>query len=103
MKGKILLVIGVIFGLALCYTYSFAIMTDADNVKKVHEVTTVACTVCHVEGNFKELNSYGKDYKEAGRNEDAAKAIADKDSDGDEVKNADEIKAGTSPGDAASK
>jgi hypothetical protein len=49
-----------------------------------------------------ELNAYGKDLKESGKPADFAKVEA-KDSDGDGVKNADEIKAGTNPGDAASK
>jgi hypothetical protein len=64
------------------------------------------CATCHTKGMPKkddaELNAYGKDLKESGKPADFAKVEA-KDSDGDGVKNADEIKAGTNPGDAASK
>ena len=49
-----------------------------------------------------ELNAFGKDLKETGKPVDYSKVEA-KDSDGDGVKNVDEIKAGTNPGDAASK
>ncbi len=96
--GVFVLVVGAIF-----VSTSFAAMPDANNVKGVYEGATVGCTVCHAEGNFKELNSYGTAYKDAGRNVDAVKAIDQSDSDGDGVANSDEIKAGTCPGDAASK
>jgi len=82
---------------------SYAAMPDAANVKEVHKDTTVGCTVCHPEGNFKNLNSYGKAYKDAGRDVDAVKSIDNADSDGDTITNADEIDAGTNPGDASSK
>lgn len=84
-------------------TYSFAAMSDGENVQKVHSDATVGCTVCHPQGNFKDLNEYGKVYKDQGRSVEAVKAIDASDSDGDGVTNADEIKAGTNPGDAASK
>ncbi|MFH1093473.1 MAG: hypothetical protein V1739_04865 [Candidatus Omnitrophota bacterium] len=83
--------------------YSFANMTDAKNVQKVHADATVGCTVCHPQGNFKDLNAYGKAYRNAGRSVEAVKAIDEKDSDADTVTNADEINAGTNPGDATSK
>ena len=64
------------------------------------------CSTCHTKPMPKkddaDLNTYGKDLKETGKPIDFAKVEA-KDSDGDGVKNADEIKAGTNPGDAASK
>ncbi len=84
-------------------TYSFAAMSDGKNIQKVHTDATVGCTVCHPQGNFKSLNEYGTAYKEAGRSVDAVKAIDAADSDADGVANADEIKAGTNPGDASSK
>ncbi|MBU1045365.1 MAG: thrombospondin type 3 repeat-containing protein [Candidatus Omnitrophica bacterium] len=87
---------------AICISTSFAAMPDANNVKQVHEGATVGCTVCHPEGNFKELNSYGNAYNDAGRSVDAVKAIDGADSDEDGVSNYDEIKAGTNPGDAES-
>ena len=87
----------------ICVSTSFAAMPDANNVKEVYEGVTVGCTVCHPEGNFKELNSYGKAYNNSGRNVDAVKAIDAVDSDQDGVANYDEIKAGTNPGDDTSK
>ena len=83
--------------------YSFAAISDAKNVQTVYDQATVGCTVCHPQGNFKELNEYGKAYKDAGRSVEAVKAIDASDSDADGVTNSDEIKAGTNPGDAASK
>ncbi len=69
------------------------------------------CTTCHTAAMPKkdswDLNAYGKDLKEKAL--DAAKKTYDfkkveaLDSDGDGVKNIDEIKAGTNPGDKASK
>jgi thrombospondin type 3 repeat protein len=64
------------------------------------------CSTCHVKPMPKkgdeELNAYGKDLKATGKTIDFA-AVEAKDSDGDGVKNGDEIKAGTNPGDPASK
>ena len=61
------------------------------------------CSTCHTKAMPKkgeaDLNAYGKDL---GKEMDFAGAEA-KDSDGDGVKNGDEIKAGTNPGDPASK
>jgi hypothetical protein len=61
------------------------------------------CGTCHTKAMPKkgeaDLNAYGKDL---GKEMDLAGAEA-KDSDGDGVKNVDEIKAGTNPGDSASK
>ena len=64
------------------------------------------CSTCHTKAMPKkgeaDLNAYGKDLKETGKPADLAKVEA-KDSDADGVKNLDEIKAGTNPGDPASK
>jgi hypothetical protein len=64
------------------------------------------CSTCHAKPMPKkddaELNAFGKDLKETGKPADYSKVEA-KDSDGDGVKNIDEIKAGTNPGDASSK
>lgn len=95
-------VLALVLGM-VCVSVVFAAMSDGNNVKEVHEGVTVGCTACHPEGNFKEVNSYGKAYNDAGRNVDAVKAIDALDSDEDGVVNADEIKAGTNPGDATSK
>jgi len=81
-----------------CVSLAFAGMPDAKNVQAVYEGATVACTVCHPAGKFKEVTPYGKDYMEAGRSVDAVKAIGEKDSDADGIANAAEIKAGTNPG-----
>jgi len=70
------------------------------------------CTTCHVKPLPKkddhESNAYGKDVKSTIDPKDPAKKIdlgkiEPKDSDGDGVKNIDEIKAGTNPGDKNSK
>ena len=84
-------------------TFSFAAMSDGKNIQVVHPEATVGCTVCHPQGDFKSLNEYGKDYNDAGRSVEAVKAIDAMDSDKDGVINAQEINAGTNPGDAASK
>ena len=69
------------------------------------------CTTCHTTALPKkesaDVNAYGKDLFEKAYDK-ATKAYAFKkvealDSDGDGVKNLDEIKAGTNPGDKASK
>jgi hypothetical protein len=66
------------------------------------------CLICHVEmKDLKKLNPYGADLKkqlEKTKDSTAAlKAIEGLDSDKDGVKNIDEIKAGTLPGDPKSK
>jgi len=96
--GAVICVVVICLVAAVCV---YAAMPDAQNVKAVYENTTVGCTVCHAEGNFKELNAYGKAYKEAGRSVAAVKAIADANSDGDGLSNGDELNAGTNPGVAA--
>lgn len=62
------------------------------------------CGACHV-GMTPKLNPYGNDLKAAGVPVTAAtlSKVEVKDSDGDGVKNGAELKAGTLPGDKASK
>ncbi len=59
------------------------------------------CSLCHTTAPA--LNSYGRDYKEAGRNAAALGTIESKDSDGDGYTNLQEITAGTKPYDATDK
>ena len=79
---------------------------DKDNPGKTKYVN--ACDYCHVvswQGKkpYKEsLNAFGRDYLAAGRGAAAFKKIESKDSDGDKFRNIDEIRKGTSPGDAGS-
>jgi cytochrome c553 len=70
------------------------------------------CKTCHTMSpkpakGAPELNAYGKDLEEKALDKKTNtydfKKVAGLDSDGDGVKNADEIKAGTNPGDKASK
>jgi hypothetical protein len=70
------------------------------------------CSTCHVKALPKkddhELNAFGKDLKSTIDPKDPAKKpdfakVEQKDSDGDGVKNIDEIKKGTNPGDKISK
>lgn len=104
MKGKYLVILAILSGMLLVYwTNSLAMLADKNNLQDEYKSATIQCDVCHVKGDFKALNNYGKDYNDAGRNTEAVKAIAGKDSDGDGIKNADEIMAGTNPGDPESK
>jgi len=84
-------------------SYSIAAISDGRNVQKVYTDAIVDCTVCHPQGDFKSLNEYGKAYNEAGRSVEAVTAIDVMDSDKDGLTNAEEINAGTNPGDATSK
>lgn len=67
------------------------------------------CSYCHAVVNRERrdpketLNRYGLDYLAAGRSQQAVRAIAARDSDGDGAGNEAELKAGTNPGDAASR
>ncbi len=94
---------------------STAVLATMDNLKAFNEKYPDAkaklgkCTTCHMKPLPKkgdsELNPYGKDVKStigADKKPDFAK-IEQKDSDGDGVKNIDEIKKGTNPGDKNSK
>lgn len=112
-KGIALAVIAVFLFVATA-----AVLASMDNMKAFNEKYPDAkaklgkCTTCHVKPLPKkddnELNAYGKDVKttidpkDPKKNPDFAK-IEQKDSDGDGAKNIDEIKAGTNPGDKASK
>ncbi len=99
-KFQLILIAVIVLGFS---SDSFAAMSDGKNVQKVHADATVGCTLCHSQGNFKDLNKYGRAYLDAGRSIEAVKAIDELDSDADGVINADEINAGTNPGDASSK
>ncbi len=69
------------------------------------------CTTCHTAAMPKKetagLNAYGKDLEAKALDKEKKtydfKKVEGLDSDGDGVKNGDEIKAGTNPGDKASK
>jgi len=97
---------------------STALLATMDNMKAFNEKYPDAkaklgkCSTCHTKPLPKkedaELNAYGKDVKSTIDPKDAAKKIdlakiEQKDSDGDGVKNIDEIKKGTNPGDKNSK
>jgi hypothetical protein len=58
-----------------------------------------SCNICHINGSRKR-NSYGKDFKKAGR---SFNIIEEQDSDGDGFDNMTEIASGTFPGDSKSK
>ncbi len=62
----------------------------------------VSCGICHVRGGGSELTGYGKDFQRFGTTPGAFKAIADRDSDGDGIKNLNEITAKSNPGDPRS-
>ncbi|MFH2144534.1 MAG: thrombospondin type 3 repeat-containing protein [Candidatus Omnitrophota bacterium] len=100
MKKGLQILIGIFLSTFLGAMASYAAISDVNKVREANPDVTVSCTVCHEAGNFKALNEYGQAYKDAGRNADAVQAIADEDSDADGVTNAEELKAGTNPGDA---
>jgi hypothetical protein len=94
---------------------STAVLATMDNLKAFDAKYPEAkaklgkCTTCHTVPLPKKdnapLNPYGNDVKStigADKKPDFAK-IEQKDSDGDGVKNIDEIKKGTNPGDKSSK
>jgi hypothetical protein len=62
----------------------------------------VRCELCHSNGGGTERNGFGKAWQKAGESLEAFKAIEAADSDGDGIKNLDEIKGGSNPGDARS-
>ncbi|MHB1459258.1 MAG: hypothetical protein ACYC0V_20300 [Armatimonadota bacterium] len=62
------------------------------------------CLTCHTKpGGGKQLNPYGLDFRENAANEESLRKIRPLDSDQDGSTNANEIKAGTLPGDGKSK
>jgi len=60
------------------------------------------CGLCHSRGGGSQPTDFGKDFLRAGVNLNAFKLIEQKDSDGDKVKNYDEIQAKSNPGDSKS-
>ena len=71
--------------------------------KKDGNVAKAKCGLCHV-GMTKKFNPYGADLAKLGKvTADTLVKAEGMDSDGDGVKNGAEIKAGTVPGDKASK
>ena len=61
-----------------------------------------SCNACHKDGGGSPRNSYGEQYKNAGKNLAAFEKIAKLDADGDGFSNADEAQAKSNPGDKAS-
>lgn len=113
MKSKQILIIG---GLMALTVTAFALppMTKIfdSNYKlaKNSSLKKADCVVCHVDKKKTKLNPYGEELKalltEAKTKTltaDMLKKVEDKDSDKDGVKNIDEIKADTLPGDAKNK
>ena len=113
MKNTLKAVIAIVAVLALAST-AFATMDHQKALNAKYPTAKAKCGTCHAKAMPKkgeaDLNAFGKDV--------AAKAVVDPkaekktydyskiealDSDGDGKTNADELKAGTNPGDAASK
>lgn len=77
---------------------------DTYKPKSGTELSKAGCAICHVEKNGKGgLNTYGKQLDGKKNDKESYKSIEKLDADKDGVKNIDEIKAGTLPGDAKSK
>jgi len=102
MSKRLLELVAVFALVALFASTVQAFSSDVDLFKQAYPQATglANCGLCHPGNQFSQLNSFGVDFKAAGRN---FAAIESKDSDGDGFSNIDEIKAGTHPGDAASK
>ncbi len=112
-KGIALAVVGIFFLVG-----STALLATMDNLKAFDAKYPEAkaklgkCTTCHTvplpKKDAAPLNAYGKDLQKTINPKDPKKApdfakVEQLDSDGDGVKNIDEIKAGTNPGDKNSK
>ncbi len=102
--------IAVAVALILIAAVAFALPNDLTvfkstyNPKEGTALANAACLTCHAKmPPSKELNPYGKDFLSKGKNAAALKAIENLDSDKDGFSNIVEIKAGTLPGDPASK
>ena len=61
-----------------------------------------SCNACHTDGGGSKLDSFGKEFKVAGKNMAAFGKIANKDSDGDGISNSAEMQAKSNPGDKKS-
>ncbi len=92
----ILLIFGITGG-SFIQTYAMSSYKAMFNYQyKTSGTALDSCYVCHVPGSSKRRrNSYGKDFKKAGRSFDL---IEEKDSDGDGFSNITEIAEGTFPG-----
>lgn len=101
----------VTFSLLAAALFAFAnanamkVFTAKYSVKSASVLGKAKCTVCHGDAKAKTLNSYGKDLqglmKAAGTKTLAASmlgSVEGKDSDGDGMKNGDEIRADRLPG-----
>ena len=111
MKLKMTAMIGGLMALA---TTSFALppmwktFQETYKVKKDGVISKASCVVCHVSKGKTALNKYGEDLKTELKGSrkltaDNLKAIEGKDSNGNGVKNGDEIKNDTLPGEVKSK
>jgi hypothetical protein len=81
-----------------------SLFTTTYSPKAGTALANASCLTCHAKTPpSKELNPYGKDFLSKGRNAAALKAIENIDSDKDGATNIVEIRAGTLPGDPASK
>jgi len=79
-----------------------AVPTFEQLYKKHYATQAVSCLLCHQGGAGGKLNDYGRDFFKAGAGLKGLTAIEGRDSDGDGVKNLDEIRAGSNAGDPAS-
>ncbi len=81
---------------------ALAVPTFEQLYKKQYATQAVSCLLCHTGGAGGKLNDYGRDFFKAGAGLRGLAAVEGRDSDGDGVKNIDEIRAGSNAGDPAS-
>jgi hypothetical protein len=79
-----------------------AVPTFEQLYKKKYATQAVSCLLCHQGGAGGKLNDYGRDFFKAGAGLRGLAAVEGRDSDGDGVRNIDEIRAGSNAGDPAS-
>lgn len=94
-----------VFSVSLLWAVSLSLSATASiaqplyaNLYKQQYGYTPACMACHRDGGGSPMNAFGEQFKQAGHNAAALKAIAEKDADSDGFANAAEALAKANPG-----
>lgn len=113
MRFQRALTVLILLGMATMAVASIKMQGDFNKLVKPapdSELAKASCLVCHTAMGKKDLNAYGKDVAaalKALKRKDLSQAVLNRiaklDSDKDGVRNGDELKAGTNPGDPKSR